>query len=53
MGRSAAMVAVAEKGIATVRLSTTDAGGHASTPHRHGATARIARAILRLERAGL
>lgn len=50
VGRSAAMVAVAEKGIATVRLSTTDAGGHASTPHRHGATARIARAILRLER---
>lgn len=46
----AAMIAVAEKGIATVRLSTTDPGGHASTPHRRGATARIARAIVRLER---
>lgn len=48
--RHAAMIAVAEKGIATLRLSTTDAGGHASTPHKHGATARIARAVLRLER---
>lgn len=48
--RPAAMIAVAEKGIATLRLSTTDAGGHASTPHQKGATARIARAVLRLER---
>ena len=46
----AAMVAVAEKGLATLRLTTADAGGHASTPHRGGATARIARAVLRLER---
>ncbi len=48
--RPAAMIAVAEKGIATLRLTTTDQGGHASTPHRGGATARIARAVLRLER---
>ena len=48
--RPAAMVAVAEKGIATIRLTTTDAGGHASTPHRRGAISRIARAIVRLER---
>lgn len=48
--RPAAMIAVAEKGIATLRLTTTDAGGHASTPHRRGATARIARAVVRLER---
>ena len=50
VGTPAAMIAVAEKGILTVRLSTTEAGGHASTPHRRGATARIARAVVRLER---
>ena len=46
----AAMIAVAEKGLATLRLSTTDDGGHASTPSPRGATARLARAIVRLDR---
>ena len=45
-----AVVGVAEKGILDVELATEDAGGHASTPNRMGATARLARAILRLER---
>ncbi|HHW84144.1 MAG TPA: M20/M25/M40 family metallo-hydrolase, partial [Actinomycetales bacterium] len=48
--RAAAMIAVAEKGIVDVRLTATDPGGHASTPARGGATARIARAILELEK---
>lgn len=45
-----AVVGVAEKGILDVELATGDAGGHASTPNRMGATARLARAIVRLER---
>lgn len=45
-----AMIGVAEKGTLTVRLTATDEGGHASTPRRGGATARIARAIVRLDR---
>lgn len=47
--RPVAVVGVAEKGILDVELSTEDAGGHASTPHRLGATARLARAITRLD----
>lgn len=50
VGPAAGMIAVAEKGTLDLRLSTSDPGGHASTPGRGGATARIARAILRLER---
>lgn len=50
VGRSAAMIAVAEKGILDLRLATSDPGGHASTPAKDGATSRLARAILRLER---
>ena len=47
--RPAAVVGVAEKGILDVELLTRDAGGHASTPPRMGATARLARAITRIE----
>jgi carboxypeptidase PM20D1 len=48
--RPAAVVGVAEKGILDVELLTRDPGGHASTPPRMGATARLARAITRIER---
>lgn len=47
--RPVAVVGVSEKGILDVELSTEDAGGHASTPHRRGATARLARAITRVD----
>lgn len=43
-----AMVGVAEKGLATVRLSAHSAGGHASTPPKLTAASRIARALTRL-----
>ncbi|MCU6480946.1 M20/M25/M40 family metallo-hydrolase [Arthrobacter sp. A2-55] len=45
----AAVVGVAEKGILDVELVTRSAGGHASTPPKMGATARLARAIVALE----
>ncbi|MGG5171605.1 M20/M25/M40 family metallo-hydrolase [Pseudarthrobacter sp. J1738] len=45
----AAMVGVAEKGIMDLQLTTRSPGGHASQPPRMGATARLARAIMRLE----
>ena len=45
-----AVVGVTEKGIASIELSVAKPGGHASTPVRNGATARLARAILRLEK---
>jgi carboxypeptidase PM20D1 len=45
-----AVVGVTEKGIAGVELSVSKKGGHASTPVRGGATSRLARAILKLER---
>ena len=47
--RPVAVVGVSEKGILDLELSTEDAGGHASTPHRRGATARLARAVTRLD----
>jgi carboxypeptidase PM20D1 len=43
-----AVVGVSEKGITTLRLSVDQVGGHASTPPRMTATARLARAIVRL-----
>lgn len=46
-----AMIGVAEKGIATVRLSARSEGGHASAPKGLTAVARVARAVDRL-RAG-
>ncbi|MEO6532453.1 MAG: M20/M25/M40 family metallo-hydrolase [Pseudolysinimonas sp.] len=45
-----AVVGVTEKGIAGVELSVENKGGHAATPMRNGATSRLARAILKLER---
>ena len=45
-----AVVGVTEKGIAGIDLVVEKPGGHASTPAADGATARLARAILRLER---
>ncbi|MCC3299872.1 M20/M25/M40 family metallo-hydrolase [Arthrobacter sp. zg-Y895] len=45
-----AVVGVSEKGILDVELAVDDAGGHASTPNRMGATARLARAVVRLDR---
>ncbi len=43
-----AVVGVSEKGITSVELSVLQDGGHASTPPRLSATARLARAIVRL-----
>ncbi len=43
-----AVVGVSEKGIINLTLSVAQEGGHASTPPRMTATARLARAIVRL-----
>ncbi|MET0297084.1 MAG: M20/M25/M40 family metallo-hydrolase, partial [Microbacterium sp.] len=45
-----AMVGVAERGVMTLRLTAREGGGHASTPPALPATARLARAIDRLQR---
>ncbi len=45
-----AVVGVTEKGIAGIELIASKPGGHAATPGRGGATAQLARAILRLEK---
>lgn len=45
-----AMVAIVEKGTVDVGLLARGGGGHASTPAKNGATARLARAIIRIER---
>ncbi|HET9634136.1 MAG TPA: M20/M25/M40 family metallo-hydrolase [Terrabacter sp.] len=45
-----AVVGVSEKGTVDVELHARGDGGHASAPRRMGATSRLARAILRLER---
>ena len=45
-----AMIGVAERGVMTVLLTARERGGHASTPPRLPATARLARAIDRLAR---
>lgn len=45
-----AMVAIVEKGTVDVGLVARGGGGHASTPDSNGATARLARAIVRIER---
>ena len=49
VNRPVAVVGVSEKGILDVELSVEDPGGHASTPSRLGATARLARAVVRLD----
>ena len=46
-----AVIGVTEKGVTSLELTAEGRGGHASTPARGGPTARIARAITRLERA--
>ncbi|MEV6299981.1 M20/M25/M40 family metallo-hydrolase [Actinoplanes sp. NPDC051861] len=45
-----AVVGVTEKGITSLELRVEGRGGHASTPARMGPTARLARAITRLDR---
>lgn len=43
-----AVVGVSEKGITTLKLTVEERGGHASMPPRDTATARLARAVVRL-----
>ena len=50
LDRPAALIGVAEKGWIGVNLYTSDVGGHASTPGRLSATARLARAVVRVSR---
>ncbi|MFW1545086.1 hypothetical protein ACEWAO_23335, partial [Vibrio parahaemolyticus] len=45
-----AMIGVGERGSATFDLIAREAGGHASTPPSFPATARLARAIGRVQR---
>ncbi|CAM3321320.1 M20/M25/M40 family metallo-hydrolase [Nocardioides dubius] len=45
------VVGVTEKGVTSLELTAQGRGGHASTPARNGPTARIARAITRLDSA--
>ena len=45
-----ALVGVTEKGVLSLGLRVEGRGGHASTPERFGPTARLARAITRLDR---
>lgn len=45
------VIGVTEKGATSLLLRTSGRGGHASTPARHGPTARLARAIARLDAA--
>ncbi len=45
-----AVVGVSEKGTTTLTMTVDQDGGHASTPPAFSATARLARAILRLNR---
>ncbi|GEK81111.1 M20/M25/M40 family metallo-hydrolase [Agrococcus baldri] len=47
--RDVAVVGVAEKGFANVRMRVAQEGGHASTPPALPATSRLARAIRRLD----
>jgi carboxypeptidase PM20D1 len=44
------VIGVTEKGTTSLELVAEGRGGHASTPARNGPTARIARAVLRLEK---
>jgi len=45
------VIGVTEKGVTSLELTVEGRGGHASTPSRMDATARLARAILRLDKA--
>ncbi|MCD4533358.1 M20 family peptidase [Nocardioides sp. cx-169] len=44
------VIGLTEKGVTSLELRVEGRGGHASTPTRMGPTARIARAIVRLDR---
>jgi carboxypeptidase PM20D1 len=44
------VIGVTEKGVTSLELRVDGRGGHASTPARNGPTARLARAITRLDR---
>ncbi|WP_341925579.1 M20/M25/M40 family metallo-hydrolase [Nocardioides psychrotolerans] len=44
------VIGLTEKGVTSVELRVEGRGGHASTPSRMGPTARLARAIVRLDR---
>ncbi|GAB2461386.1 carboxypeptidase PM20D1 [Conyzicola lurida] len=48
VAKPTAVVGVSEKGITTLTLTVEQEGGHASTPPRLTATARLSRAIVRL-----
>ena len=45
-----AMIGLAEKGVLTVRLSSSGAGGHASAPIPDAPISRVARALRRIEK---
>lgn len=45
-----AVIGVGEKGTLDLRITAHDAGGHSSTPARGGATVRLAKAIVKLDR---
>ncbi|WP_187776274.1 M20/M25/M40 family metallo-hydrolase [Antrihabitans cavernicola] len=47
--RPVASIMVGEKGFVTIRLSTTDPGGHSSMPGKETAVGRIARAVAALQ----
>jgi len=49
--RPVAVIGVTEKGLTSLELTVEGRGGHASTPARKGPTARIARAVTRLDNA--
>ena len=44
------VIGVTEKGVTSLELRVDGRGGHASTPARMGPTARLARAVVRLDR---
>jgi len=50
IGKPVGVVGVTEKGIMSIELRVEGRGGHASTPAKMGPTARLARAITRLDR---
>jgi len=50
VGAPIGVVGVTEKGVTSFELTVTGRGGHASTPAKWGPTARIARAITRIEK---
>ena len=50
VSRPIGVIGVTEKGVMSVELRVEGRGGHASTPARNGPTARLARAISRLDR---